>query len=429
MTENWLESLLTETWFYVTRLKERLWVRPLAYCLSAVACVLLARFADLKGAEWPTPYVEPEMVEKLLTILSTSMLAVATFAVSSMVAAYASASTSATPRAFSVVVADDVSKTALSSFIGAFIFSVVGVIAVKTGFYERSGLFVLFLMTLGLFAWVVLTFIRWVDRIARLGRMGHTIQKVEAATRAALDFWGGNPNLGGVPPDERAYPGEPVTIERIGFVQMIDMPALQEFAEKHDATVTVASLPGTFMTRERPAAFVRFNKEMENTPGTDAVGEAFITGNERTFAADPRFGFIVLSEISSRALSPSVNDPGTAIAVIGSITRLLSDWARRRNGERPKPKFDRVFAPNVSVSALFDDAFMAISRDGAAFIEVGLKLQRTFAALDATGDQDVCREVRLHAWEAAKRAQEMLVHESDRQRLKAATPAELESAQ
>ncbi|MXN65075.1 DUF2254 domain-containing protein [Stappia sp. GBMRC 2046] len=423
MTENWLESLLTEVRFYFTRLNERLWVRPLTYCLSAVACVLLARFADLKGADWPTPSVEPEMVEKLLTILSTSMLAVATFAVSSMVAAYASASTSATPRAFSVVVADDVSKTALSSFIGAFIFSVVGVIAVKTGYFGRSGLFVLFLMTLSLFAWVVLTFIRWVDRIARLGRMGHTIRKVEGATSAALNFWGDNPNLGGVPAQDRAYPGEPVTIGRIGFVQMVDMPALQEFAETHDATITVASLPGTFMTRERPAAFVRFNKEMEETPGTDEIGEAFITGDERTFTADPRFGFVVLSEISSRAMSPAVNDPGTAIEVIGSITRLLSDWAGRRREERPKPQFDRVFAPNVSVSALFDDAFMAISRDGAGFIEVGLKLQRAFAALDATDDEAVRREVRLHAAEAAKRAEKALAYESDRVRLKAAMMA------
>lgn len=40
-----------------------------------------------------------------------------------------------------------------------------------------------------------------------------------------------------------------------------------------------------------------------------------------------RFGLIALSEIACRALSPAVNDPGTAIAIIGRFVRL---WANRR---------------------------------------------------------------------------------------------------
>ena len=61
----------------------------------------------------------------MLSIIAASMLGVATFAVGSMVAAYSSVRSSATPRAFALVVADDVSKTALSTFIAAFIFSVI----------------------------------------------------------------------------------------------------------------------------------------------------------------------------------------------------------------------------------------------------------------------------------------------------------------
>ena len=33
-----------------------------------------------------------------------------------------------------------------------------------------------------------------------------------------------------------------------------------------------------------------------------------------------------MSEIASKALSPAVNDPGTAINVIGRLVRLLSTW-------------------------------------------------------------------------------------------------------
>ncbi len=77
----------------------------------------------------------------LLAIIATSMLSVATLAVASMVAAYASAGSTATPRAFSLVIADDVSQTALSGFIGAFIFSIVALTAVESGVYGRVGAF------------------------------------------------------------------------------------------------------------------------------------------------------------------------------------------------------------------------------------------------------------------------------------------------
>ena len=56
----------------------------------------------------------------------------------------------ATPRAFALVVADDVSKTALSTFIAAFIFSVIALVAIKSGAYGKAGLFSIFAMTIGI---------------------------------------------------------------------------------------------------------------------------------------------------------------------------------------------------------------------------------------------------------------------------------------
>ena len=51
----------------------------------------------------------------------------------------------------------------------------------------------------------------------------------------------------------------------------------------------------------------------------------------------PVFGLCVLAENASRALSPAVNDPGTAIDVIGRGVRLLAQRARfdpRRSKQR-----------------------------------------------------------------------------------------------
>jgi uncharacterized membrane protein len=176
--------------FFLNRLRQRLWIKPLLFCLLSVAAALLAQLADTVpiglSLERLIPDVNQDSIEDLLKISAASMLVIATLSVSSMAAAYASAGSTATPRAFSLVIADDVSQNALSTFIGVFIFSIVALVALMNGVYEKSGRFLLISLTLISLAVVIVTFVRWVDKIARLGRMGNVIDKVEAATVRAM---------------------------------------------------------------------------------------------------------------------------------------------------------------------------------------------------------------------------------------------------
>lgn len=81
--------------FLLNRINERLWVRPLAMCVLSTAVVFLAKTADNTGIGQLVPAITPDSIETLLTIISTSMLVISTFAVASMVSAYASASSAA----------------------------------------------------------------------------------------------------------------------------------------------------------------------------------------------------------------------------------------------------------------------------------------------------------------------------------------------
>ncbi|MEZ5202287.1 MAG: DUF2254 family protein [Micropruina glycogenica] len=54
----------------------------------------------------------------------------------------------------------------------------------------------------------------------------------------------------------------------------------------------------------------------------DAVRRAFEINAHRTYDQDPRLGLVALAEIAIRALSPAVNDPGTAIEVLGALERV-----------------------------------------------------------------------------------------------------------
>ena len=405
--------------YYIRRLGERLWIRPLAYCVFAVLAALGASAADGLAVERYLPEVELKTIEKLLSILAASMLGVATFAVGSMVSAYASASGSATPRAFKLILADDVSQNALSTFIGAFIFSIVSLVAVTDGLYGVTGQFVLFAITLGVFGWVVLTFVGWVDQIARLGRLGTTILRVEKAAERAIDRRRHAPHLGGLPVSDEGDPGEPVFSDTIGYVQHIAIPTLQSCAKKIGAVVTVAALPGTFIAPGRALVFVR--RDAAGAKHDDAargIAEAFTIGRERSFDEDPRFGLIALSEIAARALSPAVNDPGTAIGITGTLVRLFALWVEPLR-EAPEAEYDRVRVPALVLDEMFDDAFTAIARDGAGVIEVIVRLQKAFISLAATGDPGLRAAARRHSRLAMARAERELVLPEDLERARA----------
>ncbi len=379
---------MTDRWqFILNRLRERLWVKPLAVCLVSIGGVFLAHLADGTGLGRLVPEITPESIEALLRIIAASMLVIATFAVASMVAAYASASSSATPRSFALIVADDTSQNALSTFIGVFIFSVVALVALMNGFYGKAGRFTLFALTVLVFAIVIVTFLRWVDTIARLGRLGNTITKVEAATATAFDQRRAAPYLGGRAAQSPVSGGQVVHGEAIGYLQRLDVAALQARAEQAGFHVAVAALPGAFCTPNRPVAYLSADGAAE--PGPDdleAVAGAFVIGEARAFDQDPRFGLVVLSEIASRALSPAVNDPGTAIAVIGALVRLFIRWEKPGDSEAGQAvRFDRITVPGLSLADMFEDAFTGIARDGAGTVEVAVRLQKGLETLAAIG--------------------------------------------
>ena len=393
-------------------IKERLWIKPLAMSLVSVCGIFIARLADDRGLSSSLPEIGIDSLISLLTIMASSMLVIATFAVGSMVAAYASASTGATPRSFSLVLADDVTQNALSAYVGAFIFSLVSLIAVKNAMFGSAGLFAMFILTVLVFAIVIGTFVIWVDRIARLGRVPNTIAKVEKATADALDRRRHSPTMGALPLPLASGRGESITVcaSKVGYVQNIDLKALQSCAEEFDSFMIIDIVPGAFVGTRSPLLRVKGSPSIE----AHILQSAFTIGRERAFEDDPRFGLLALSEIAAKALSPSVNDPGTAINIISVMVRLFTLWRRPLDeAHPPKVDYDRVAMPMLGIEDLFDDAFTAIGRDGAALVEVSIRLQKGFGMLAGMGDQAMQAATQRHSRMALARSEQAMTNQND----------------
>ncbi|RYZ77767.1 MAG: DUF2254 domain-containing protein [Proteobacteria bacterium] len=378
-----LKASSAKLWFAISRFTKRIWFRSFIYAVVGVATAFVALFArDFVPSGYATK-IGADAVGNILTILASSMLAVATFSLSIMVTAFGNASTGASPRASKLLIENQSAQRAVATFIGAFLYSIVGIIALTTGAYGDDGRFVLFLVTIVVIVVIVVTLIKWVDQLATLGRVGSTIEAVEEATFRELASRAEDPYLGGRKITESNGQGFVTDIfaNEIGFVALIDTEALQEHCEKQDIEIAVRTVPGSFTYPGRPLASIRGNI---SALGSSQLSSHFVIERSRTFSQDPRFGFVLLSEIASKALSPGINDPGTAIEVLNAAVRLFTKRKILREklaSENSEIRFSRVFVPEMTERELIGDVIHPIARDGAGLFEIGLRIQKILRAL------------------------------------------------
>uniref|UniRef100_UPI003562B18C DUF2254 family protein n=1 Tax=Roseovarius sp. TaxID=1486281 RepID=UPI003562B18C len=65
--------------FLISKINERLWVRPLVLCLLSIGGIYAASFIDDTNLARVLPDIKSDSVESLLSIMASSMLVIATF--------------------------------------------------------------------------------------------------------------------------------------------------------------------------------------------------------------------------------------------------------------------------------------------------------------------------------------------------------------
>lgn len=397
------------------QITSRFWFRVSLYGLLAVLAALLA--------VWITPWVPEDLTERItegssreiLKILASSMLVVATFSLGTMVQAFGAAASLATPRATRVLIDDPFSQRVLSTFLGAFVFSIVGLFAQSFGYYSHAGEAVMLLAAGVVIILVLTTLFAWLDHLANMVRLGDIIAKVEDRADEVLRNRARSPRMGGVAMADAPPLNWKVDAAGTAYVRHLDMAALQEIAQAAGGFIEVECPPGAITDVIRPLA--RTSWEVSDTDA-DAIRDAFTTGHERSLEEDPRYCLQVMAEIGSRALSPGVNDPGTAIVIVAAQQRLLTAWAAERDEhDPPEIACDRVISPGLTPDDLFEDAFAPLLRDAAPNVEVGLRLQKSLRALARLGQPGYAVAAATASDKALRHAARALALTEDHDRL------------
>lgn len=399
------------------RANKLLWVKATYFALlaviTAIASIYLGEFVPFDISQ----KIGADTVDTILNILASSMLAVTTFSLTTVVSAYAAATSNVTPRSTTLLMQDSTAQNALSTFIGSFIFSLIAIIFLNSGLYDQKGRVVLFVVTLGVIVIILVMLIRWIEHLSRLGRVGETSELVERVTEKALleramdPYLGANPLLDG----NTGIPDDAVLVKsgQTGNIQYIDMGKLAFISRERDMDIYVASLPGAFVSLSSPLVYA--GKAVSHEAEREIRG-AFVIGNERNYEQDPRFGLCVLAEIASRALSAAINDYGTAIDIIHRGVRLLTRYAREPR--KIEIRHERVWAPPLTVGDLFSDIFSPIVRNEDGILAIDITLMKAFAMLHELDNEQFKEEARKYSRQCCEHAAKTLLLDEDKETLR-----------
>jgi len=119
-----------------------------------------------------------------------------------------------------------------------------------------------------------------------------------------------------------------VTAPQSGWVQQISIEAL-ESASPASASIRIEAPVGSFVMRGAPLARLWSETEVDKSDVETGLRAAFGLGDERTMQQDVALGLLVLEDVAVKALSPGINDPNTAKAVIHQLGAVIMDILER----------------------------------------------------------------------------------------------------
>ena len=334
------------------------WFLPALFSIAALLLATLTIWLDRSGwadflsdVTWLQP-ARPDGASNMLTVISGTMIGVASTVFSITIAAVAYASGNYGPRLLTNFMEDRGNQFSLATFIGTFVYSITvlrtvraedeapsnledAVASAMPGFVPQLSLLVAFaLMLLS-----VAVLVYFLNHIPSSIRVNTVLKGIGARLLKEIEELFPEKNKG-----ERAHSapdGTPIAANDTGYVQAIGFAQLERLAKRENGKLKLAVRTGDFVHPDVTIGYWADMDVVEDCPD-DEVRAAFTLGSMRTPSQDMQFLIDELVEIGLRALSPGINDPFTAVTAVHWLGAATAELARRNltrsyasNGDEP----------------------------------------------------------------------------------------------
>ncbi|HXV93702.1 MAG TPA: DUF2254 domain-containing protein [Pseudonocardia sp.] len=318
-------------------LRERFWLLPTAF--AVVAGLLAEGLARLDAALWRSadlPFLfggGPEGARALLSAIVTSMISFTALVFSITIVVLQLTSQQFSPRVLRTFLRDRFNQVTLGVFVATFVHAMVVLRSVRgTAQVEAFVPQLAVTAAFGLVLASTVVFLFYLHHTAQSIRVATIITSIAGEAREVLARGPREQDDLPVRPPAGAGPVRVVAADRPGVIQGVDGDALARHAAAAGSFVEVLRAVGEFVPSGAALLRVHGGERLDDARLLGAIR----VGEERTPDQDLGFALRQLVDIATRALSPGVNDPTTAVQVLDQLHDLL-----RRLASRPLPSCER----------------------------------------------------------------------------------------
>lgn len=344
--------------------RSSLWALPLAIVCGACALAYAALHVDVGSggsSVWFLFSGSATQAPQFLSSLVTAMITMATLAISITMVVLTLAAQQLGPRLIRSFMSDRRTQMTL----GLFVATVVYLLLVLRSAYGKESAVPNLAVTGGtvLVLVCVATLLLFVHHLAQSIVADNVIDRVGTQldgdiARLLPEETAEQPQA----PSDIDKRGAPVLLAHGGYVQAVDFQGIVNAAAKVDAVVALDIRAGQHAVPGRMAAHVAPKKAAQDGL-CQAIQNAVLVGRQRTAVQDLEFSIRQLVEIALRALSPSINDPYTANAVVDRLTLSIAFVMTRGAAKSVWQDQDgkvRLIAPVSTFDGITDAAFNQI---------------------------------------------------------------------
>lgn len=333
------------------RLRLQMWLIPAIFGLGAVALAVVLLYLDdafsLSSAGMPFLFGGgAEGARSMLSTIATAMLTFTGLVFTVTMLVLQQASMQHSPRVMRTFLRDRKNQSVLGLFVATFLFTLVVLRQMRgetddlDGFIPELSITVAFVLLVG----SVAAFVFYIDHMANAIRATTILDNIADEARAAID---------------ELFP-EPVgeALEEDAWSEQPDVPPQATIRSKVSGVITgvdagrlLAAASTITQRRDRPPDALAGARFVEMVPMvgdyvTDqsvlfrvwgewterelrSLHDSIDIGAERTVEQDAAFGLRQLIDVAMRALSPSMNDPTTAVQSLHRIHQLMQQLVTR----------------------------------------------------------------------------------------------------
>ena len=264
-----------------------------------------------------------ENARTILSTLAASIISLTVFSFSMVMIVLNSASASLSPRVIPGLITRKSHQMVLGFYLGSIIYSIIMLINIKQlpdGSSAIPALGVFFALIFGLISLALFVFfIHSISRAIQVDNVLNDLYKHTKSEMVAIVKRQQAENITEFPEFDSWHS---VNSQNEGYFKGVHTDKLTSLLAKHNIQAYVTIKQGYFTVKGYP--FLKCSADITHDETlVSEILDCFIFYIEEYISDHYRYGLTQISEIAVKAMSPGINDPGTAVKAIDMLSILL----------------------------------------------------------------------------------------------------------